>query len=114
MRQMKNSGIEWIGEIPDDWATVLLSSIFYQHKEKNNNLQETNLLSLSYGRIIKKDINTCEGLLPASFETYNIIGDGDIVFRLTDLQNDQKSLRTGLCTQKRYYNLGIYNFAQKY
>ncbi len=63
-------------------------------------MQETNLLSLSYGRIIKKDINTCEGLLPASFETYNIVAEGDIVFRLTDLQNDQRSLRTGLCTQK--------------
>lgn len=100
MRQMKNSGIEWIGEIPETWGIVLLSSIFYQHKEKNSSLQETNLLSLSYGKIIKKDINTCEGLLPASFETYNIIDNGDIVFRLTDLQNDQRSLRTGLCTQK--------------
>lgn len=96
---MKASGVEWIGEIPEEWSVVLLSSIFHQHKEKNNNLQETNLLSLSYGKIIQKDINTCEGLLPASFETYNIIDEGDIVFRLTDLQNDQRSLRTGLCTQ---------------
>lgn len=100
MRQMKNSGIDWIGEIPEAWGIVLLSSIFHQHKEKNSRLQETNLLSLSYGRIIQKDINTSEGLLPASFDTYNIIDDGDIVFRLTDLQNDQRSLRTGLCTQK--------------
>lgn len=97
---MKDSGIEWIGEIPDDWEMVLLSSIFHQHKEKNSRLQETNLLSLSYGKIITKDIETREGLLPASFDTYNIIDNGDIVFRLTDLQNDQRSLRTGLCTQK--------------
>lgn len=100
MPQKKYSGIEWIGEIPDDWEMVLLSSIFHQHKEKNNHLQETNLLSLSYGKIIMKDIDTREGLLPASFDTYNVIDNGDIVFRLTDLQNDQRSLRTGLCTQK--------------
>lgn len=100
MQQMKNSGIEWVGLIPYDWRVVLLSSIFHQHQEKNAGLHETNLLSLSYGRIIKKDINTSEGLLPASFETYNIIDCGDIVFRLTDLQNDQRSLRTGLSTQR--------------
>ena len=55
-----------------------------------------NLLSLSYGEIKRKDINTTDGLLPESFEGYNIIEKGDIVLRLTDLQNDQRSLRTGI------------------
>jgi type I restriction enzyme S subunit len=39
-------------------------------------------------------------LLPASFDTYQIIEDGWIVFRLTDLQNDHKSLRTALATKR--------------
>jgi type I restriction enzyme S subunit len=39
---------------------------------------------------------TNEGLLPDSFETYQIVRRGDIVFRLTDLQNDKRSLRTAL------------------
>ena len=93
---MKESGIEWIGEIPEKWGVVLLSSLFSHHKSKNVGLQETNLLSLSYGRIVRKDITTSEGLLPESFETYNIVDVDDIVFRLTDLQNDKRSLRTGL------------------
>ena len=93
---MKNSGIEWIGEIPDDWEVVYLSSIFNEHKRKNIGLICKNLLSLSYGKIKRKDINTTDGLLPESFEGYNIIEKGDIVLRLTDLQNDQKSLRTGI------------------
>lgn len=93
---MKNSGIEWIGEIPDDWKIVYLSSIFNEHKRKNMGLICKNLLSLSYGKIKRKDINTTDGLLPESFEGYNIIENGDIVLRLTDLQNDQKSLRTGI------------------
>ena len=100
MRAMKDSGIPWIGEIPETWNVNMLSSLFDEHKQKNKDLSETNLLSLSYGKIIRKDINTNEGLLPESFDGYNIISDGDIVFRLTDLQNDKRSLRTGLCLEK--------------
>lgn len=98
--EMKDSGIPWVGEIPKIWSIVQLSSIFKEHKDKNKLLEENNLLSLSYGRIIRKDINTKEGLLPQSFDGYNIIQEGDIVFRLTDLQNDKRSLRTGLCKEK--------------
>lgn len=96
---MKNSGIEWIGEIPEDWEVVYLSSIFDEHKRKNTGLVCKNLLSLSYGKIKRKDINTTDGLLPESFEGYNIIEKGDIVLRLTDLQNDQRSLRTGIAQE---------------
>lgn len=96
---MKDSGIEWIGKIPEGWENTILSALFNQRKNKNIGLKEQNLLSLSYGKIKQKNIKSNEGLLPQSFETYNIIEDGDIVFRLTDLQNDKKSLRTGLCTQ---------------
>lgn len=97
---MKPSGIEWIGDIPDDWEVRKLLSLFKEHKDRNKNLEEQNLLSLSYGKIKRKDINNNDGLLPASFETYNIVENGDIVFRLTDLQNDKRSLRTGIVTQR--------------
>ena len=96
---MKNSGVEWIGEIPDDWEVKKLKYSFLERKNKNIGMKEKNLLSLSYGKIIKKNIETKDGLIPESFETYNIIQSGDIVFRLTDLQNDKHSLRTGLCTE---------------
>ena len=99
-REMKDSGIPWIGEIPKKWQVNMLSSLFDEHKQKNKDLAETNLLSLSYGKIVRKDINTKEGLLPESFDGYNVILRGDIVFRLTDLQNDKRSLRTGLCLEK--------------
>ena len=55
---------------------------------------------MSYGKIIRKDINTNGGLLPVSFTTYNIVEDGDIIIRPTDLQNDKKSLRTGLVKER--------------
>ena len=100
MRAMKDSGISWIGQIPEEWNILPTSSLFYEHKQRNRDLEENNLLSLSYGKIKRKDINTQEGLLPQTFDNYNIINNGDIVFRLTDLQNDKKSLRTGLCNER--------------
>ena len=93
---MKNSGIEWVGAIPVHWSIHPVYTYFGERKNKNNFGREDNLLSLSYGRVIRKDINTSDGLLPESFNTYNIVEAGDIIIRPTDLQNDKRSLRTGL------------------
>lgn len=94
--QMKDSGIEWVGEIPNHWCVHPVYYYFGERKNKNRFGVEDNLLSLSYGRVIRKDINTSDGLLPESFNTYNIVEVGDIIIRPTDLQNDKRSLRTGL------------------
>jgi type I restriction enzyme S subunit len=99
MREMKNSGIEYVGEIPAHWNMHPLYYYFGERKHKNSLGQEDNLLSLSYGDIIRKDINSNGGLLPESFNTYNIIETGDIIIRPTDLQNDKRSLRTGLAKE---------------
>lgn len=98
--EMKDSGIEWVGVIPKDWDINILFQLVSQVKNKNKDLTETNLLSLSYGKIKRKNIDHTDGLIPASFDSYNIIDTGDIVLRLTDLQNDQTSLRVGRSTEK--------------
>lgn len=97
--QMKDSGIEYVGDIPESWDIHPIYYYFGERKVKNYALKEQNLLSLSYGKIVRKDINTNGGLLPASFNTYNIVEAGDIIIRPTDLQNDKRSLRTGLVTE---------------
>ena len=94
--EMKDSGIEWVGMIPAHWPVHPVYTYFGERKNKNRFGVEDNLLSLSYGRVIRKDINTSDGLLPESFNTYNIVEAGDIIIRPTDLQNDKRSLRTGL------------------
>ncbi len=99
MTKMKESGIDWIGQIPEEWEVDFVNHIFEEHKQKNKGNKEKNLLSLSYGHIIQKSIDTSFGLLPESFDTYNIIQRGDIVLRLTDLQNDKRSLRVGLARE---------------
>ena len=99
-RPMKDSGIEWIGEIPAEWEINTAFQFFTEVKNKNSLLQEQNLLSLSYGKIKRKSIETVGGLLPESYDGYNIIEENDIVLRLTDLQNDHKSLRVGISPER--------------
>ncbi len=95
----KDSEVGWIGEIPSSWKVVNLNAICSQRSNKNKNLEEDNVLSLSYGRIKRRARNN-EGLLPESFDGYNIIEEGDVVLRLTDLQNDMVSLRVGRATER--------------
>ncbi len=98
--QMKDSGVNWILDIPSTWNVRVLFQLADQVKNKNKDLSEQNLLSLSYGKIKRKDINNPEGLLPESFDGYNIIEADDIVLRLTDLQNDHTSLRVGQAKER--------------
>ncbi len=91
----KTSGIPWIDVLPSHWEVKPLLAVARERDVRNTGLVEDNLLSLSYGSIVRKDISSNEGLLPESFETYQIVEPDNVVFRLTDLQNDKRSLRTG-------------------
>ncbi len=91
----KPTGVKWLGEIPSHWEMLPGLAVFKENKEKNNDLSINTVLSLSYGKIVvKKDID--EGLVPAEYNTYQIVRPGYIIIRCTDLQNDKVSLRTGL------------------
>lgn len=98
--KMKDSGVPWLGQVPANWELKKLTHTAVESGTKNTGMVEDNLLSLSYGQIIRKDIDSNEGLLPASFEGYQIVEKGDTVLRLTDLQNDQKSLRAGFVSER--------------
>lgn len=95
----RDTEVNWVKTIPAHWNEKTLIQVAEEQQIKNAGMVEDNLLSLSYGKIINKDIKTTDGLLPSSFEGYQIVHDGNIILRLTDLQNDHKSLRTGLVTQ---------------
>lgn len=90
----------WFGSLPSGWKTTRVGLVGKPVKIKNSGMLEDNLLSLSYGRIVRRDIRNKEGLVPESYETYQIVSPGDVVMRFTDLQNDQKSLRSGLVMEK--------------
>ncbi len=98
--RLKPSGINWLGEIPEHWTTLHGFELFGEKQQKNTGMIEQTILSLSYGRIIIRPIEKLHGLVPASFETYQIVEPGDIIIRSTDLQNDKTSLRVGLVRNK--------------
>lgn len=97
---LKPSGIDWVGDIPEHWNISRFANYFSEHSISNKGINHQNLLSLSFGNIVRKNIDTCDGLLPASFETYQIVEPGNIILRFTDLQNDHRSLRVGLVKEE--------------
>lgn len=84
----------------ENWNIAKLGEVVKEYRVSNKLVHHQNLLSLSYGKIVQKDIESKKGLLPASFDTYQIIKEDIIVFRVTDLQNDKKSLRVGISNQE--------------
>ncbi|BBS33978.1 TPA: restriction endonuclease subunit S [Enterobacter roggenkampii] len=96
--EYKDSGVEWVGDIPHHWQTKPAFAAVMEQCIKNSDGAESNVLSLSYGNIVERDVENNFGLLPESFNTYQIVNPGDIVLRLTDLQNDKRSLRVARST----------------
>jgi len=92
----KNSGVEWLGEIPEHWEILPGLSFIYENKDRNKGMIRNTVLSLSYGKIRVKGENELTGLVPESFETYQFVNKGDLIFRPTDLQNDTVSLRSSI------------------
>jgi type I restriction enzyme S subunit len=94
--QYKDSGLPWLGQVPEHWEIRPASGAFSPIRERNTGMKEKTVLSLSYGRIVVKPAGKLHGLVPESFDTYQIVNPGVTVIRTTDLQNDKTSLRTGI------------------
>ena len=77
MREMKDSGIEWVGAIPTTWQMHPLYYYFCERKCRNTLGKENNLLSLSYGRVIRKDI---KAFLDSMFGAMSMEVKADITF----------------------------------
>lgn len=92
----KDSGLSWLGHVPQHWETRPAFGAFVPNHERNHGMKEKTVLSLSYGRIVIKPPEKLRGLVPESFETYQVVEPGYIIIRTTDLQNDHTSLRVGM------------------
>ena len=71
----KDSGIDWIGTVPISWNIYALHQLVGVVKNKNKDLSEDNLLSLSYGKIKRKDIIQAEEISYNKFIPSNSIYD---------------------------------------
>ena len=96
MREMKDSGVAWIGEIPKDWSLVRFKDKYKNvkeiAKEQSANYER---LALTMGGVIKRPKDDSDGLQPKEFDSYQILRENDFVFKMIDLQNVSTS-RMGL------------------
>lgn len=96
MREMKNSGVEWIGEIPTEWNLVPTKRLFRNIKRVvGAAAEEYERLALTMNGVIKRSKDDSEGLQPEKFEGYQILQKNELVFKLIDLEN-VKTSRVGL------------------
>ena len=86
----------WDSDMPSHWGVVPGLAVIEENKLRNTDLAEDRVLSLSYGRVVVKPVEKQRGLVPESYEGYQVLDTGDIVIRPTDLQNDQTSIRVGM------------------
>lgn len=96
MREMKDSGIAWIGEIPDEWNLVQTKRFFTNTKKiVGTEVDKYDRLALTLNGVIKRSKDDSEGLQPEKFEGYQILRKNELVFKLIDLENIKTS-RVGL------------------
>lgn len=81
---MKNSGVEWIGEIPEDWEVKKVKHSFVRKNEKA--MQENPIvLSLARSGVKERDISNNEGQLAESYYNYNPVDVDDLLINPMDL-----------------------------
>lgn len=96
MREMKGSGISWVGEIPKEWSVNRAKYCFVNTKEIAGCMSDRyERLALTMNGVIKRSKDDSNGLQPEKFETYQILRPDELVFKLIDLQNVSTS-RVGL------------------
>lgn len=81
---MKDSGIEWAGEIPSHWRVNRLKRIFEIKKDIANQLGY-DILSVTQKGLKIKDISSNEGQLSADYSKYQIVEENDFVMNHMDL-----------------------------
>lgn len=93
---MKNSGIPWVHEIPESWKVLRSKYCFSLVKEiVGSKVDNYDRLSLTLNGVLKRSKDDTDGLQPDNFSGYQILRNGQLVFKLIDLQNVSTS-RIGL------------------
>ena len=85
MRKMKDSGIEWIGEIPEGWE--VLAHKYIMHKEKSicEHYSGEDVISLTLNGVVKRDLENPSGKMPTTFDGYQFVDPNDLLLCLFDI-----------------------------
>ena len=83
-REYKDSGIEWIGQIPKEWEVGQVKQCFARKNEKAQ-LENPIVLSLARSGVKVRDISTNEGQMAESYFNYNPVEPNDLLINPMDL-----------------------------
>ena len=83
-RTMKDSGIEWIGDIPAEWGVVPHKRIMHKVKEICEQYNGEDVISLTVNGVVKRDL-TAGGKMPTSFDGYQYVEPNDLLLCLFDI-----------------------------
>ena len=101
----KDSGVLWLGKIPEHWNIDKGKYSFRHKKEINKSMQCEDRLALTLNGVVERGIDDDAGLNPSDYKSYQIFEKDNLVFKLIDLEN-QKTSRVGLVHKKvNYYEL---------
>lgn len=98
-REYKDSGTEWIGQIPREWSVELIGNNIKEINDKNDDSSEDNALQFKMGSIISKKGGDSK-YNPESLAAYTKVKEGDIVINGLNLSFDLISQRVGLVREK--------------
>ena len=88
MREMKDSGIEWIGAIPAAWGVHRIASHFQEIKEKNTANADSNALQFKMGKIIAKPQKWDEDETNETYSAYTVVHPNTIMINGLNLEFD--------------------------
>ena len=93
----KPSGVPWLGDVPEHWEVVPNRAVLRAKKEVvGDRADQYMLLSLTKQGVIPRNMESPEGKFPATFDTYQVIEPGDLIFCLFDI--DETPRAVGLST----------------
>ena len=106
MREMKDSGIEWIGDIPKVWKLKRLKALLVERKEKNDPVQTHFILSLgaNYGVIPYSQKEGGGNKAKEDVSSYRLAYPGDIVMNSMNIISGSVGLSNYFgCVSPVYY-----------
>ena len=95
----KDSGVSWIGEIPEHWKIKRIKVLFFENKEKNEDYEFKHALKFNYGRLVSKEEKGDVVELKDTYVAYTKIKENDIAINCLNLNYDFVSQRVAICPQ---------------
>lgn len=82
--EMKDSGIEWVGNVPDHWGVLANKYVMKKRKDICTKWNGENVLSLTMNGVIVRDLDNPVGKMPTTFDGYQFVYSGDLLMCLFD------------------------------